>query len=257
MSKELFVKHTIKFLFSIIPVFGNAINEFVAFADAVILEHRLKEIEDIMISIKSEDELKRALQNLGERKYYEVRKNFKYAALDASPEILKTFVSVMVEAITCEDSTFSEDVCELLRQFNKHDIVLLNDVKKYIGTDIYVNDRNNYISQNSNNNGQIALGNMKMENRVMIYANTIKLTDFYNFINIKSIKVTESLNSGANLNLDLDKKEIIAMRYRSILKMQQLGIFQVEICNSLGMISLNNIESFHVTLFGETIIKYI
>jgi len=44
---------------------------------------------------------------------------------------------------------------------------------------------------------------------------------------------------------------------RSIMKLQSLGVLQCDIIMTLGTTSLNNIDRFHITFFGQKLLEYI
>ncbi len=44
---------------------------------------------------------------------------------------------------------------------------------------------------------------------------------------------------------------------RALLKMQSRGVVQLEFISSSGIISQNNIDQFHITLFGQKLLEYI
>ena len=48
-----------------------------------------------------------------------------------------------------------------------------------------------------------------------------------------------------------------AFLIRALLKMQSKGVVQLEFISSTGIISQNNIDRFHVTLFGQNLLEHI
>ena len=44
---------------------------------------------------------------------------------------------------------------------------------------------------------------------------------------------------------------------RSIVKLQSLGVIECDIIMTLGTTSINNIDRFHITLFGQKVLEYI
>ena len=48
-----------------------------------------------------------------------------------------------------------------------------------------------------------------------------------------------------------------AFLIRALLKMQSKGVVQLEFISSNGIISQNNIDRFHVTLFGQNLLEHI
>lgn len=48
-----------------------------------------------------------------------------------------------------------------------------------------------------------------------------------------------------------------AFPIRALLKMQSKGVVQLEFISSSGIISQNNIDRFHITLFGQNLLEHI
>ena len=44
---------------------------------------------------------------------------------------------------------------------------------------------------------------------------------------------------------------------KSFLKLEKLGIIQMDYINTPGTISSLNVERFHITLFGEKLLEYV
>ena len=44
---------------------------------------------------------------------------------------------------------------------------------------------------------------------------------------------------------------------KSFVKLQNLGILELDYINTIGNISSLNVERFHITLFGNELLKYI
>ena len=61
------------------------------------------------------------------------------------------------------------------------------------------------------------------------------------------------------LGKDENGEEVYDWAYliRSMLKFQSNGVIQLEFISSLGTISQNNIDRFHITLFGQKLLEYI
>lgn len=63
-----------------------------------------------------------------------------------------------------------------------------------------------------------------------------------------------------NAQLETDKKEKVydwAYISRAMVKMQNLGILQLDFISSLGTVSQFNINRLHVTIFGQKLLEYI
>ena len=63
-----------------------------------------------------------------------------------------------------------------------------------------------------------------------------------------------------NVKLNANGEEPVydwAYYARSIIKLQNMGVFQLDFVSTLGTVSQFNIERFHVTLFGQKLLEYI
>lgn len=98
----------------------------------------------------------------------------------------------------------------------------------------------------------------RWQDRNVIYGeNTIFWKDFTKFFNMINIDdMGRILNQTA---VDRDGNENMEWAYlmRSLLKFQNLGVVQVEFRATVGTISANHVERFHITLFGQRLLKYI
>ena len=92
--------------------------------------------------------------------------------------------------------------------------------------------------------------------------NTIKWSDFAvqvstdGDIEKRVLGLVEYLN---RKSYDDNSKPIFYLSFlgRSIVKLQSLGVIQTDFVNTLGTISLNNIDRIHITVTGQEILKYI
>lgn len=78
----------------------------------------------------------------------------------------------------------------------------------------------------------------------------ITATDMSAFLNKR---FTQKAPDGT-LEEDITEFAYIA---RSIIKLQNLGVLQCDFITTLGTISPNNIERFHITFFGQKLLEYI
>ena len=70
------------------------------------------------------------------------------------------------------------------------------------------------------------------------------------FLNRKFVKKGEAGESNS---------EIIEFAFlaKSIIKMQSLSVLQCDVKSTLGTMSINDIDRFHITFFGQKLLDYI
>lgn len=85
---------------------------------------------------------------------------------------------------------------------------------------------------------------------------TIFWKDFSEYYNIKVGEMGYMiLDKGINENGE--KTMNWAFYVRSFIKLDRLGVLQLDYYSTLGTVNSLNIERFHVTLFGEKLLEYI
>lgn len=98
----------------------------------------------------------------------------------------------------------------------------------------------------------------KCYDRSVIYGiNTIFWTDFTDFYKLVNIYDMGRILNEAGKNEDGIEVYDWAFLIRALLKMQSKGVVQLEFVSSLGTISQNNIDRFHITIFGQNLLEHI
>ena len=96
---------------------------------------------------------------------------------------------------------------------------------------------------------------------VAIYAGIGEYTIFWqDFMEYYHVNGVGDMSFMLNEQLMADKKELVydwAYISRAMIKMQNLGILQLDFISTLGTVSQFNINRLHVTVFGQQLIKYI
>lgn len=117
-----------------VPLVGGVVAELIGYLDQKYLEERLASLErtvrslDILIS----DFIERlyALEK-DEHKYYVIRNNLKFLCLSALPETVDSFNRALVEIVMNDQQTMAEYACEIIKQLNADDILLLKSIKAF------------------------------------------------------------------------------------------------------------------------------
>lgn len=98
----------------------------------------------------------------------------------------------------------------------------------------------------------------KWYDRNIIYGeNTIFWKDFTEYCKLTNINDMGRILNEAGKNDDGFEVYDWAFLIRALLKMQSRGVVQLEFISSSGIISQNNIDRFHVTLFDQRLLDYI
>ena len=107
------------------------------------------------------------------------------------------------------------------------------------------------------NNRGMYVPKRRHDRNVIFGENTIFWKDFTNYFHLVNVDdmglILNQLGKNENGEEVYDWTYLI----RSMLKFQSNGVVQLEFVSSLGTISQNNINRFHITLFGQKLLEYI
>lgn len=250
-----------------VPVIASVVNEIGAFFDAASIERRLHELEvKLNEQTVSVDRLQERLECLDEYGRYVFRNNLKHLCLTALPETTDTLINSMIAYLMEDAQEMDEEICEIVSACNANDIRFLKRLKQFLEKGERTQQNQKYIEAQQNaaqshENDSVGGGFFtptRWQDRNVIYGeNTIFWKDFTKFFNMINIDdMGRILNQTA---VDRDGNENMEWAYlmRSLLKFQNLGVVQVEFRATVGTISANHVERFHITLFGQRLLKYI
>ena len=256
-------------MFSCIPIFTYTINRVTGYVSEDNIVNRMKKIEkQLYIKRISLEEFKEKIINLTEHNEYIVRKNLVNILMNCIPESVDIYISVLIDLVMSQENSIHEEICEILSQLNKNDLTLLSKINIY-----REKGKNRFLSEHLKNNGERIVENyeradlpndrgsllkrFEFSDRDNIYSyNTIFWKDFTEMFNVSSIEIGQMLlNEGVN-----EKGEPTmywAFLARSFIKLERLGLIQMDIQNTLGTINFLNVDRFHITLFGNKMLYYI
>ena len=248
-------------IFLSIPIVSSVANELFSYFDSKSVEHRLNclqnEIEKESIPL---EEFAAKVSELDEHGQYVVRNAVKHVCLSAQPEVVDTINRAIIDLIMREPYGLPEHVCEILQQCNADDIMLLKYIKyfqsngekstyqeklKAVQQDVTIKggwrDRSYFYGENNT---------IFWEDFVKIFPIRDTITDMGIFLNRKFVKKGEAGESNS---------EIIEFAFlaKSIIKMQSLSVLQCDVKSTLGTMSINDIDRFHITFFGQKLLDYI
>lgn len=257
-----------------IPIIASVYNESCAYCDAKSVGKRLlqfqKMIEEQAITINT---LQESIDLLNEHSQYVFRNNFKHLCLSALPETTEPLIECLISYLMNEKQDMDEELCEIICSCNGNDIELLKIIKQYMKngvriyhqqmTEKYQSDiremqRQPQIVDQENITMKKTYTSHKWYDRNIIYGeNTIFWKDFTDFFKLTNIHDMGRILNEAGKSEDGFEVYDWAFLIRALLKMQSKGVVQLEFVSSSGTISQNNIDRFHITLFGQNLLKYI
>jgi len=243
-----------------IPIIASVANELFTFFDSQSTEKRLKNLETAILQNNIDiNDFAEGVANLDEHAQYVVRNVVKHMCIASQPEVVDTINQAIIDVVMSKNYELPEHACEILQQFNANDIKLLQLIKSFQ----IKGEKKEFVKRNKEI--QEAKNTFGWQDRFFCFENTVTIfwSDFIEFINYKGnykemglflnqtfIKITgDDIVDNSNIEL--------AYIARSIIKMQGLGVLQCDFLPTIGTSSVNNIDRFHITFFGQKILEYI
>ncbi len=151
-----------------------------------------------------------------------------------------------------------EEICEIISQLNVNDLNLMKKIKNYIDSEkqeskLFKQDE--ILKSKENESG---LKKIVFQDRNMILDDkyTIFWKEFERYYDLKSGEMGLILLFKTKNENGMESDEWARIG-RSFLKLQNLGVLELECINTVGTINVLNIDRFHITLFGREILEYI
>lgn len=257
-----------------ITIITFVIKQIINYADSDAVIKRIKKLDKQLSNKKIDmEDFKNKILKLSEHEAYIVKNNLKNILLNCIPETVDIYISIWIDLIMNDDSSIHEELCEILTSLNKNDLILLEMIKSftkygeksyYISSEISNEIRDQEIAKtnekikkyNSKTKGIKKLEYNFSDRDVRIGNKTIFWKDFAKYYNIKVGEMGYMLLAKAT-NENGDKAMIWAYYVRSFIKLDRLGVLQLDYYSTLGTVNSLNIDRFHITLFGEKLLKYI
>lgn len=260
--------------FAGLTIITFVIKQIINYVSADDLVKRINKIEKQLNNEKiSMEEFRKKITNLTEHNMYVARNNLRNILLNCIPDTVDIYISIWIDLIMNDTNSTNEDLCEILSELNKHDLLLLEMIKsfmKYGEKKYYISSelaKRNRLEEERRNNEEIKEYNSKTKgikkldfsfsDRDMRIGNkTIFWKDFSEYYNINVGEMGYMiLDKGINENGE--KTMSWAFYVRSFIKLDKLGVVQLDYYSTLGTVNSLNIERFHITLFGEKLLQYI
>lgn len=260
--------------FAGLTIITFVIKQIINYVSADDLVKRINKIEKQLNNKKIDmEEFREKITNLTEHSMYVARNNLSNILLNCIPDTVDIYISIWIDLIMNDNNSTNEDLCEILYELNKHDLLLLQMIKSfmkygekryYISSEITKRNRleeerqkNEEIKEyNSKTKGIKKLDFRYSDRDIRIGNKTIFWKDFSKYYNIDVGEMGYMI-----LDKGINEKGETTMSWayyvRSFIKLDRLGVLQLDYYSTLGTVNSLNIERFHLTLFGEKLLKYI
>ena len=248
--------------FSGLPLVIYAINRVIEYESENNIINRMKKLERKLDKKKiSMEEFREKVVNLTEHDEYVVRNNLINVLLNCIPESVDIYISVLIDSIMNQENTIHEEICEILSQLNKNDLIALSMINFYRKNGenkyYYEHIEKNKENEQKNNLSSLNIKLIKFTDRDNIYkTDTIFWKDFTEQFSVSTIEMGQML-----LSEGIDENGNFTMQWaflaRAFIKLERLGLIQMDIQNTLGTINFLNIDRFHITLFGHNLLYYV
>lgn len=275
-------------IFAAVPLITFAVKRVCGLMSPDDIVKRIKKIEKKLEDNKvSVDEFKRQVSKLCDHDRYVVSNNLNKILIDSIPEIVDVYISLFIEMIMNENQrTQYEELCEIISQLNANDINTLSMIKDYIQ-----NGSREFYELNKIEHEKQRLKNIEIKKNNKLIEKENKQIDLMNTNNnLRKIKKL-TIEPFQDRNIDIGTKTIfwkdfmktyevnipemgLALLYegtdknnqptifwayviRSIIKLESLGLISLDNIATLGTTNSLNIDRFHISVFGELLLKYI
>lgn len=244
--------------FSIIPIFTYAVNWTFGLASPEYIKRRLFKFNEKLEKREIDmEDFKKEIFSLSEHNEYIVLNHLRNILLTSIPETVDIYIDLIIDFIMHKEYDDKETLCEIVNSLNKSDINLLKIIKGYIknGNRKYY-EKN--IEQHINEDDDFKSVPFKFKDRNLLMDDntTIFWKDFkeYNELQVGEmgyILLEEGMNDEGVMVKDW------AYIVKSFIKLQNLGLLELDYINTVGNINSLNIERFHITIFGRELLEYI
>lgn len=256
--------------FLLIPIFVYAVNWTFGLASPEYIIKRLNKINEKLIKRKiSIGDFKNEVLNLSEHNEYIVLNHLRNILLTAIPETVDIYIELIIDFIMKKEYDEKETLCEIVNLLNKKDIQLLHMIEEYRDNgDREYYDKNTEKAQKekienekkdrSDKTPYLGLKKIRWVDRNVVIDNssTIFWKDFEKYYELQTGEMGFIL-LGETMDEEGNKSKDWAYLGKSFIKLQNLGILELDYINTTGNINSLNVERFHITLFGNELLKYI
>lgn len=249
-----------------IPIITYVVNKCLGCTSEERITERLNMIAYKLQEKKiTKDEFKTKIEKVSEYYEYVIRNNLNNIVLTCIPETVDTYIEVLIELILNQETSIYEELCEIINQLNKSDFQLLKMIKEYqnYGTREYYNtylkkrEESKKITDTEVEKSKTMKKVNFQDRSLCIGVDTIFWRDFAEVYGVSGITFEYMLLKEFVVESNDGKKYEWMYIARSFLKLQKLGIIEIDYNTTLETINNLNINRFHITVFGAKLMKYI
>ena len=250
-------------IFVTMPLFCYVINLVIGYVSEDNIVKRINKIEKKLITKKIDlQEFKNKIMELSEHNEYIVRKHLINVILNSVPETVDIYIEVIIDLIMKQETSIYEELCEILDNLNSNDTELLCMIKQYQRKGVRTKYNSHYLNENNQitkeNSEQKREGIIRFENRnIFLKDNTIFWEDFSETYDLYSSEMGFPLLIETEDEHSEQKSIKWAFLIRSFIKLERLGILQMDYITTVGTINPLNVERFHLSLFGKKLLEYV
>lgn len=268
-------------IFSVVPLFVFGINRVIELVDNNDIIKRIKKFEAKLKKKKIDiDDFKNRMNNLDEHERFVLSKNLNNILLESIPEVVDVYISIFIDYVYKKEYSFEEELFETISSLNNSDIKTLRNIydyfengeKEYYKKSIKRLEYINKINENTKLSNEISKAkNIEIENSrsnkikylddipLIIESNdrygelTVFWKDFCKFIGLDS-----DISISKLLLFDYYESNYSKWTYlgKSFIKLDKLGLIEMEYLNYPGCLNSLNVDRFHVTYSGIRILEY-
>lgn len=245
--------------FAVIPLFTYAIKRVLGLASPEYIKERLSTFSDRLEKRKiTIEEFKVEVKKLSEHDEYIVLNHLRDMLLTCVPEMLDIYIEVIIDFIMKKNYKNGEEICEIISQLNVNDLNLMRKIKKYIDSEKQENKtfKQDEAKKSRENEGGLKKIVFRDRNIILDDKYTIFWKEFERYYDLKSGEMGLILLFKTKNENGMESDEWARIG-RAFLKLQNLGVLELECVNTVGTINVLNIDRFHITLFGREILEYI
>ena len=268
-------------IFSTITLVTYGVRKVIGLSSDEAIIDRLKRMEKDIINKKiGIYDFKNKISELSEHDKYVVSNNLYNVLLTCIPETVDIYISVLVDYVMSNENNKHDELCEIICQLNKSDLTLLQLIKEYQEKGDYEyfkevqrkhgeqvkkyfeqkerQEKEVKLKEESNKLHQIKNLDMPVfvDRGMFFEKNTIFWKDFKKYYNL----IVNELGTMLMMyGYDEQHNRIDYWVYivKSFLKLQSMGLLELDFIDTIGNSNMLNIDRFHVTLVGQEVLKYI
>lgn len=119
--------------FAGLTIITFVIKQVINYVSADDLVKRINKIEKQLNNKKIDmEEFREKITNLTEHSMYVARNNLSNILLNCIPDTVDIYISIWIDLIMNDNNSTNEDLCEILYELNKHDLLLLQMIKSFM-----------------------------------------------------------------------------------------------------------------------------